>query len=259
MTRNTLKLLLLFTLGLSQLVNAQREDYHIEKLPANINSEKYDEITPVISMDGKTLYFTRVGSEDFNQTLWQNGEDASEHMRYRDIIYNMRLIYSEIAGHYIEDPVHSDYNQDIWVAETIEQPFDRIVHPTKPLNTALPNSICSLTPDANAFVVINQFSREGGMNKGFSIVHHNADNSWSDPEPMRIDNNDVVSSAISLTMSTDGSVLIMSLPRSDSYGDNDLYICFNRDAHASKPCVLHASFVPCFRGSVIASFGARNG
>ena len=236
MIRKTPKFLIVFLFCFAQYLIAQTEDYRIEKLDANINSDRYDEISPVISLDGKTLYFTRVGSDDFNQTLWQNGEDVSERMRYRDIIYNMRLIYSQIAGYAINDPVHSDFNQDIWVAESIDKPFDRIVHPGKPLNTALPNSICSLTPDANAFVVINQFSREGGMNKGFSIVHHNADNSWSDPEPMNIDGYDVVSSAISLTMSTDSRVLIMSLPRSDSYGDNDLYISFKvGENHWSAP------------------------
>ncbi len=236
MIRKTPKFLIVFLFCFAHYLIAQTEDYRIEKLDANINSDRYDEISPVISLDGKTLYFTRVGSDDFNQTLWQNGEDVSERMRYRDIIYNMRLIYSQIAGYAINDPVHSDFNQDIWVAESVDKPFDRIVHPGKPLNTALPNSICSLTPDANAFVVINQFSREGGMNKGFSIVHHNADNSWSDPEPMNIDGYDVVSSAISLTMSTDSRVLIMSLPRNDSYGDNDLYISFKiGENHWSAP------------------------
>ena len=236
MKRKTHSLLIVFLLCIAQLVVAQTEDYRIEKLESNINTNRYDEISPVISLDGKTLYFTRVGSDDFNQTLWQDGEDISERMRYRDIIYNMRLIYSEIAGYAINDPVHSDFNQDIWVAESLEKTFDRIVHPGKPLNTALPNSICSLTPDANAFVVINQFSREGGMNRGFSIVRHNPDNSWSDPIPMQIDNYDVISSAISLTMSTDGRVLIMSLPHGDSYGDNDLYISFQvGDNHWSAP------------------------
>ncbi len=236
MIRKKNALLLAFLFCFARFLDAQTEDYRIEKLDADINSDRYDEISPVISLDGKTLYFTRVGSEEFNQTLWQDGEDISERMRYRDIIYNMRLIYSQIAGHAVNDPVHSDFNQDIWVAETVDKPFDRIVHPGKPLNTALPNSICSLTPDANAFVVINQFSRDGGMNKGFSIVHHNADNSWSDPEPMQIDGYDVVSSAISLTMSTDSRVLIMSLPRTDSYGDNDLYISFKiGDNHWSAP------------------------
>ena len=53
---------------------------------------------------------------------------------------------------------------------------------------------------------------------------------------MIIDNYDVVSSAISLTMSSEGNVLIMSLPKSDSYGDNDLYVSFKiGDNHWSAP------------------------
>ena len=37
----------------------------LEKLSAQINTVEYDEIAPVLSRDGNTLYFTRVGSPDF--------------------------------------------------------------------------------------------------------------------------------------------------------------------------------------------------
>jgi outer membrane protein OmpA-like peptidoglycan-associated protein len=84
-------------------------------------------------------------------------------------------------------------------------------------------------------VVVNQFSRDGGMTKGFSIVRNN-DTAWTDPSAMRIDNYDVVSRGISLTMSGDGKVLILSLPGGDSYGDNDLYICYKLgENHWSAP------------------------
>jgi hypothetical protein len=47
---------------------SQQNNWVVEKLPEIINS-KFDEITPVPSRDGKTLYFTRVGYPDFNRTL----------------------------------------------------------------------------------------------------------------------------------------------------------------------------------------------
>ncbi len=227
--------LILTALAVS-ISSAQNIPYVIEKLHDKINTSEFDEISPIISIDGQTLYFTRAGSGDFNKTLWIDGKDVSEDMPYQDLVYHLKNIYSEISGRQISEPVRSDFNQDIWYAETVETPLDHLVHPPSPLNNALPNSICSLTPDADAFVVVNQFSKDGGMNKGFSIVRHKSDGTWSDPVPMEIDNYDVVSSAISLTMSNDANVLIMSLPRGDSYGDNDLYISYKiGENHWSAP------------------------
>ena len=218
-----------------------QQQYIVEKLNSKINTPEYDEITPVISIDGQTLFFTRCGSYDYNRTVWIDGKDVSEELSYRDFLFHLKGIYSEIAGYPISDPIQSSFNQDIWYAETVTEHLDHLVHPPAPLNNALPNSICSLTPEADAYVVVNQFSKEGGMNKGFSIVKCNANGIWSDPQPMLIDNYDVVSSAISLTMSNDGNILIMSLPKSDSYGDNDLYISRKiGDNHWSAPKNLGA-------------------
>ena len=215
---------LIFSLCLATA--SAQTSYVVEKLPEKINTQEFDEITPIISIDGSKLYFTRCGSFDFNKTIWIDGQDASKDMPYKDLEYHLKTIYSEIAGRPINNPFRSDFNQDIWYAETYEQQFDHLVHPGTPLNNALPNSICSLTPNPNAFVVVNQFSKDGGMNKGFSIVKQNQDGTWSDPIPMDIEGYDVVSSAISLTMGSDGEVLVMSLPGRDSHGENDLYVSF---------------------------------
>ena len=74
------------------------------------------------------------------------------------------------------------------------------------------------------------------MNKGFSLVHQLPDGTWSDPEPMQIDDYNISSAAISLTMSNDASVLIMSLPKSQGSQDNDLFISFKiGEKHWSAP------------------------
>ena len=225
----------------------QSGGYKIEKLPTSINTPSADEISPVISMDGKTLFFTRAKSEEFNQTIWIDGEDVSVAMKYKDILHNMAKIYSEIAGYTIFDPVHSEFNQDIWYAESIDSIFDHVVHPTQPLNNILPNSICSTTPKPNQYVVINQFSREGGMSRGFSIVTKNEDHSWSEPQPIVIKNFDATAD-ISLTMSIDGNVIIISIPGKDSYGDNDLYICFKEgDNTFSEPKNMGAAINTKYR------------
>jgi outer membrane protein OmpA-like peptidoglycan-associated protein len=244
---NILTFILILTVSKS-LVAQQQQRYVVEKLHDKINTQEFDEISPVISIDGQTLFFTRAGSYDFNKTLWIDGVDVSEKMSYQDLAFNLKNIYSEIAGYPIKDAFRSDFNQDIWYAETVEKHLDHMVHPPSPLNNALPNSICSITNESDAYVVVNQFSKEGGMNKGFSIVKQNPDGTWTDPQPMQIDGYDVISSAISLTMSSDGKVLIMSLPRKDSYGNNDLYLSMKiGDNHWSAPKNMGAKINTAFK------------
>jgi hypothetical protein len=92
----------------------------IEKLNNEINTHTYDEISPILSVDGHTLYFTRVGAPDFNRTLVLNGEDVSttrpdEYDRY------LKQVYNQITGRKVSRPEQSDFNQDVWVAESTDE------------------------------------------------------------------------------------------------------------------------------------------
>ena len=233
--RMTSRHILLLALLYFYSVVAFGQTYIAERLNDKINTAEFDEISPVVSADGKTLFFTRVGSSDFNKTIQIDGKDVSPDFNRRDYLHHLGKIYSDIAGRPISDPVRSDFNQDIWTATSRDAEFDKMDHPGYPLNSALPNSLCSLTPDPNEFVVVNQFPKEGGMNKGFSIVRRQ-DGVWLEPKPMEIDDYEIVSKGISLTMSADGKVIVLSLPGKDSYGDNDLYICFKLgENHWSAP------------------------
>jgi OmpA-OmpF porin, OOP family len=234
----TRKLIISLTVLLSTTYCTMRgQSYIVEKLDSTINSKEFDEVTPIVTHDGGTLFFTRVGSSDFNKTIWIDGKDVSDDYKYNEYLHNLREIYSEIAAKpIVGNPEKSDFNQDIWYVESREKPFDHLNHPPSPLNNALPNSICSLTPDGDTYIVVNQFSKDGGMNKGFSLVQQLPDGSWSDPEPMLIDDYNVSSAAISMTMSNDGNVLIMSLPKSQGSKDNDLFISFKiGEKHWSAP------------------------
>ncbi|MBL7817212.1 MAG: OmpA family protein [Saprospiraceae bacterium] len=225
------------------------QTYIVEKLDSTINTKEFDEVTPIITHDGGTVYFTRVGSSDFIKTIWIDGKDVSNDLKYNEYLHNLREIYSEISGKPVSgNPEKSDFNQDIWYAESREKPFDHLVHPPSPLNNALPNSICSLTPDGDTYVVVNQFSKDGGMNKGFSLVKQLPDGTWSDPEPMQIDDYNISSAAISLTMSNDANVLIMSLPKTQGSQDNDLFISFKIDEnHWSAPKNMGAQVNSSFK------------
>lgn len=197
--------------------------FQLDKLPEFINSA-YDEITPVPSRDGNTLYFTRVAYPEFNRYLFLDSVDL--YKKYAPEKYDrvLRTIYSELEGRPVKDPAASPFNQDVWISEGDSANFYFLLHPLEPLNNALPNSIVAITPDPNAFYCINQYSEKGDMTKGFSLIRK-VDSLWSSPIPVEIDAYYTITSDVNLTMSFDGQILILSAVRFDSK-DMDLYVCF---------------------------------
>ena len=211
---------LLLLLGTSG-VRAQR--FKLEKLPASVNTPQYDEISPVLSQDGQTLYYTRVGSPDFARQLLVNGRDVSNESA-ATYQRELRDAFAQLSGRPNEDPVRSRFNQDVWIASMDRRGnVARTLHPGPPLNNALPNSICAVSPLPNTFVIINQFFRNGDMQPGFSTIRGDAQR-WDYPQPLVIKDFYSATDGVSLTMSEDGQVLILSLQREGSLGSNDLYV-----------------------------------
>lgn len=227
--RNQLIAPLLLALCTPILLQAQDGNlFQLEKLPDFINSA-YDEITPVPSRDGNTLYFTRVAYPEFNRYLFLDSVDL--YKKYPPEKYErlLRNVYSELSGKPVADPAASPFNQDVWIAEGDSADFYLLIHPLEPLNNALPNSIVTITPDPNAFYCINQFSEKGDMSKGFSLIRR-VDSTWTFPTPIDIQEYYTITSDVNLTMSFDGQVLILSAVRRDSR-DMDLYVCFREGEH----------------------------
>jgi len=142
----------------------------IEKLPPTINTNDFDESSAILSRDGTRLFFTRTASPDFEPTMMdENGQLVTNK---DDSFYQQRLslIYSQIAGRPIKDPVHSEYNQDIWITSIVEDSILGVDHPGYPLNNALTNSLVSTGASPEEFVVLNQFFEDGSMYGGFSRV-----------------------------------------------------------------------------------------
>lgn len=210
--------LLLFT----QIVVGQ--SYDIEKLNPAINSRDFDEISPRVSPDGQTLFFTRLGYPVYDKTLLINGRDWSKSPSYQN---KLHYIYKLLGGEPRVHPEQSSFNQDIWYATHGVGVFDKLKHATYPLNNALPNSVCSFSADGQSIYVINKFSRDGGMEPGFSKSTKQGMN-WSFPEPLKIGDFYTNSDGIHMAMSEDEKIIIMSLMRDDSYGGTDLYVSFRQ-------------------------------
>lgn len=200
------------------------QGFVLEKLPDFINS-MYDEITPVLSRNGQNLYFTRVAFPLFDHTLVIDSIDVSIKDTPEEYQKILTEVYSLIAGSPVYSPEKTGFNQDVWLSLADDSfQFQEIRHPKFPMNNALPNSLVAITPDPNAFYVINKLERNGDMSRGFSLIRRQDDSTWAFPEPIEIKDYYTITSDVNLTMSFDGKVLILSAMRSDSR-DMDLYVC----------------------------------
>lgn len=223
-------ILFLFSFFSLSGLHAQMRYFDLEKLPEFINSP-YAEITPVPSRDGHTLYFTRAGHPDFNRKLLIDSVDMAEKLTPEKYAAQLAYVYTQIAGARVSRPESSPFNQDIWIAHADSFDFTAIEHPGYPLNSALPNSLVTITPDPNSFYVINQFLPNGNMERGFSRVSRTQDSiGWSFPQPIEIRDYYTITSDVNLTMSFDGQIMILSAARFDSR-DMDLYVCFREGEH----------------------------
>lgn len=171
------------------LLNVNEEIAPKENLGTNVNSAT-DDLCPVITPDGKKLYYTR-----------QNHPD-------------------NIA------PIG---NQDVWMSELLENnTFSLAKNIGEPINNTDNSSICSITPDGQQALVLNVYKPDGTMEKGASIAKFNGI-SWDKPVKVEIDSfyNDNIYGEYNLSNS--GQQLIMTLERKDAIGGKDIYVSFLKE------------------------------
>jgi len=169
-----------------------------EHLGRTINSE-YTDIAPVISPDGKTLYFA-------------------------------------CEGHPAN--VGKEKKCDIWYSELqADGTWGEKKHADKPLNNAGINVVISVSPDGNTLLLEGLYNADGThkSENGISRTHRTTDG-WTVPEEVKIVDFHNYNEYETYCPSIDGSVLILSVERRDSYGDTDLYVSFRQDnGEYSKP------------------------
>lgn len=223
-------------------------EYSIEKLCSQINTRDYDEISPIVSKDGNTIYFTRVAYPQFNKELIIEGEDVSKYPS--DNFYKEQLswVYGQIAGEPVNDPVNSPFNQDIWKAEGEAGNFQIAEPMPNPFNNALPNSLCALVKDESQMIVMNQFKPEGGMSPGFSLIKKNENQEWTFPKPIEVEGFDQEAGEVGLFVNEEGNWMLISMEDETSLGDNDIYISRKIGKNKwSKPINLGATINTKYR------------
>jgi len=173
-----------------------------ESLGSIINTE-YDERSPVISADGKEIYFVRKNHP-------QN-----------------------FGGKKDED--------DIWYSKLTEKGWLPAINLGPPLNNAFNNFVQSVSPDGNTLLLANNYVRMGAnvvCLPGVSISHRTA-TGWSFPQEVKIKNFKNLSQYVNFFLSADGKYLLIAMEGEDSYGGLDLYVSFRLSEYVfSEPINL---------------------
>jgi OOP family OmpA-OmpF porin len=177
----------------------------IEALDKNINSE-YDELSPVLSPDGKTLYFSRrnhpenIGGIKDKEDIWYSELDSTGRWQ---LARNMGTQFNNAGPNFV-------------------------------------NSIQAVTPDGKSAVMLlgNRYLENGKMASGVSISS-NIGGEWSKPKALNIINDYNFNEKANYFLVNNRQTLLMSVEREDSYGDRDLYVSFmNADSTWSEPLNL---------------------
>jgi len=169
-----------------------------EPLSKAINSD-YLEATPIISPDGRTLYFTR---------------------------------------RYHPDNMGYDNNEDAWYAtQNPDGSWNPAINMQSPINNEDHNSIMSALPDNNTLLLFGQYDESGSrIGSGVSLTNRN-EKGWSLPENVKIDSFYHSGTWLRFFMCSDNRTLLMSIVGEEGEGDMDIYVSFwsEKNNHWTKP------------------------
>ncbi|MDR4987567.1 MAG: hypothetical protein RG741_01855 [Bacteroidales bacterium] len=161
-----------------------------ENLGISINTE-YSEINPVLSVDGKMLFFTRV-----NHPENRYGEKNS---------------------------------QDIWYSRLQDDhSWSEAQRLPNSVNIGRSNALLSALDDGTSYLILGRFNNAGTRwrNRGFSIVQKTGPNEWSKPRPIKVSGFAGMNrgSLVNAYMSPDRSLLVMSFSNSRQRQTMDIYL-----------------------------------
>ena len=174
--------LILLTLFLSVNAFSQKK----ENMGREINSE-YSEVNPIISPDGKSIYFVRINHPGNN--------------------------------------ISAEYNEACWFSTLDENSeWTKAKLMPRQFNLSSTNSILSVSPDGNTFLVRGAYENGKLIAKGFSFIYREK-YGWSTPEKLNIkfyeDMN--VGEYSGAFLANNGQILIMYFSESLTSNNCDLY------------------------------------
>lgn len=188
----------------NSLLTAQNKP---ESIGSAVNTE-YSELNPVMSPDGKTLYFGRK-----NHPQNKFGMAGTE----------------QIAG-----------SQDIWYSESLMGAWTTARRMSEALNRDQYNTIYSVSPDGQTILVKGAYVNGQYETRGFSIAKKSA-TGWEIPKKMEIPKYEKLSRGKNEYgyLTNDGKVLLMAFSEKKNSDEDDVYASFlEKDDSWSEPMNL---------------------
>jgi OmpA-OmpF porin, OOP family len=146
---------------------------------------------PIISSDGKLLYFSRLGDS-----------------------HNIGNIEKT----------------DIWFShKTATGTWTKAQNMGTPLNNAGHNFVSSITPDINTLLIANTYNPDGSSKGDGVSISNYTHGGWEVPKALIIDQFENLNEYTSYFLAADGKTMLMGIEMKDSHGDLDLYVSFLKD------------------------------
>ncbi len=173
------------------IVNGIKPGLKRVNLGTNINT-KYSEIAPIISADGKTLFFGRT--------------------------------YLDLAAY----PDSTNY--DIYYSTKLSNnKWTKAQKMPWPINNEGDNLVISVSPDGNTLLLEGLYTKNGRYisDEGISISHKTK-SGWEIPTQVIIEDYYNLDIYETYCPSPDGNVLVMSVERKNTKGEKDMYVSFRK-------------------------------
>ena len=154
-----------------------------------------DEVNSVVTADMKTIFFTRLHSQDNYE-----GVDLKNNENDGDIYYSKYIDGKWTKAKRLEFGISNKNN----------------------------NSLASVSPDGNSVLLFGNYdqkSNSSNVQGGLAISYRTKDG-WSYPENLNIKNYYSNTPIINFFMNDDGQTLILCIERKDSKGQADFYVSF---------------------------------
>lgn len=166
-----------------------------EVLDKNVNSD-VNELNPILSPDGKTLYFSR--------------------------------------SNHAENKGGTKDKEDIWYSELDADGKWQLAKNMSQFNNDYPNfinTINAITPDGKSVVMVlgNKYLDDGKKMQAGVSISSNSGAGWTKPVALNIKNDYNFHEKSNYFLANNRKTLIMSVQREDSRGDRDLYVSFMQD------------------------------
>lgn len=189
-------------------------------LGTHINS-KFSEVAPLVSPDGKYLYFTRLNHP-------------------KNFISKSEKRAPEVKG---------IISQDVWVsALDANGNWKEAQNMRKPIHEGSKNAAATIAMDGKSIFSLNAETPSGEYEAGLTKVTLKNER-WTNKRRVNIQDFEALSyiynneqkKETEFSMSSDEKYLVMGLMRRDTYGDKDLYVSFKTGTNTySKPINLGA-------------------